>query len=259
MRIESFGISFDVISMDDVVALISEWINSPEFLCRYIVTPNVDHIVNLSERPDFRGAYAKAALSVVDGWPVSLALQAIHKVAVPIVPGSDLVPGILGHRDIRERPTRVFLLGAAPGVADFAAQNIRRLWPGAVVVGTLSPAFGFEKDPQLCRSVCELVSAAEPDLLVIGLGAPKQELWVAKYQSQLRVKVAICAGATIDFLSGRTQRAPVWIRRSRLEWAFRMAKEPRRLAGRYLKGALHFPILFAKAALFRRDIAERGG
>jgi N-acetylglucosaminyldiphosphoundecaprenol N-acetyl-beta-D-mannosaminyltransferase len=155
------------------------------------------------------------------------------------VAGSDLVPQLFasGAR------IRVFLLGAAPGVAVAAAERIRREWPAVEVVGTYSPPLGFESNPAENARIVSLVAAAQPDLLVVGFGAPKQELWVHEHCGELQAKVAICAGATIDFLAGHRSRSPVWMRRAGLEWLHRVAGEPRRLAGRYLRDAWEFPQL----------------
>jgi hypothetical protein len=107
-------------------------------------------------------------------------------------------------------PLRVFLLGAAPGVADEAADRIRQRWPKVEVVGTYSPPLGFENDSAENDRILAAIAAAEPDLLVIGFGAPKQELWVRRHRDRLEAKVAMCAGATIDFLAGHRRRSPVW-------------------------------------------------
>ena len=162
------------------------------------------------------------------------------------VPGSDLVPAIFERYQSDNTDLTVFLLGAAPGVADKASTQIQATWPRVKVVGTLSPSFGFERNDAECEQICAAVAQSGADLLVLGLGAPKQELWVAKYASQLPVKVALCVGATIDFLAGEKPRAPMWMRQFGVEWLHRMASEPRRLAGRYAKDALVFPQLLFK-------------
>jgi N-acetylglucosaminyldiphosphoundecaprenol N-acetyl-beta-D-mannosaminyltransferase len=137
----------------------------------------------------------------------------------------------------------VFLLGAGPGVGDRAAANIRCQYPNVEIVGTHCPPLGFENDPVANQAAIDAVNAASPDLLVVGLGAPKQELWIAKYQKELNAKVALCAGATIDFLAGEKQRSPVWMQRIGLEWLHRLCTEPRRLAKRYFRDAMVFPRL----------------
>jgi N-acetylglucosaminyldiphosphoundecaprenol N-acetyl-beta-D-mannosaminyltransferase len=140
-------------------------------------------------------------------------------------------------------PLRVFLLGAAPGVAERAAEQIHSQWPGVHVVSCYSPALGFEKSDEQNDAILERIAAAKCDLLVVGLGAPKQELWVSQHRERIAARAALCVGATIDFLAGEKRRAPVWMRRTGLEWLHRMASEPRRLAGRYLRDAIQLPRL----------------
>ena len=137
----------------------------------------------------------------------------------------------------------MFLLGAAPGVAARAAENIMRRWPGVEVVGTYSPPLGFEKNPLENEHILEQISGARPDVLVVGLGAPKQELWVDAHRERINTAVTLCVGATIDFRAGEKKRAPVWMRRGGLEWLHRVASEPRRLFKRYARDAWVFPQL----------------
>jgi N-acetylglucosaminyldiphosphoundecaprenol N-acetyl-beta-D-mannosaminyltransferase len=105
---------------------------------------------------------------------------------------------------------------------------------------------GFSVNTSSSNIALEKINAAKPDVLVVGLGAPKQEIWVHAMRSVLQVKVALCTGATIDFLAGEKKRAPVWIRRIKMEWLHRALSEPRRLLGRYLYDAWVFPRLLIK-------------
>lgn len=243
-RVSIFGISIDPLTMGDTVEKIAGWARSDDRSCKYVVTPNVDHVVKLSEKGSFSDAYEKASLVVVDGKPVVAAARLLGKPIPETVPGSDLVPALFEWFECdKGQPVRVFLLGAAAGVADRAAQNIHARWSGVQVVGTLSPRFGFETDADECAAICQAVNAAQAEVLVIGLGAPKQEVWIAKYSAALSVNVALCVGATIDFLAGEKRRAPVWVRKLALEWLYRMLSEPRRLAGRYMRDTAIFPRL----------------
>lgn len=159
------------------------------------------------------------------------------------VAGSDLVPALFQAAHENDYPLRVFLLGGEPGIADRAARNIHAAWPSVEVVATASPPRGFERDAWQNAELLEAIEAARPDLLLVGLGAPKQELWVYEHREQIAAPVALCIGATIDFLAGHRRRAPRWMRRCGLEWFYRVAHEPRRLAHRYLRDALIFPRL----------------
>lgn len=246
-QVRLFGIDIDALDMRGAVDVIAGWLRADERVCRYVVTPNVDHVVKLDTNLAFGDAYQGAALVLADGRPVVMASKMFGVDLPGTVPGSDLVPAIFDRFETDARDTlTVFLLGAAPGVAERAANLMLLKWPRVKVVGVLSPSFGFERDPVECEQICTVVANSGADLLVLGLGAPKQELWVRKYANKLPVKVALCVGATIDFLAGEKPRAPIWMRKFGVEWLHRMASEPRRLAGRYFKDALVFPRLLFK-------------
>lgn len=245
-QIRLFNIQIDALSMTETVECISHWLSDEDQSCRYVVTPNVDHIVQLETNERLHAAYRAASLVVVDGKPVAFAAKLLGKPVPGTVPGSDLAPAIFDDTQKKNQPLKVFLLGAMPGVADRAKHNIERHWPCVKVVGTLSPVFGFEKDEKACAHICQTVNDSGAQLLLLGLGAPKQELWIERHASMLHVNVALCIGATIDFLAGEKARAPLWMRNMGLEWLHRACTEPKRLAKRYLKDAVIFPRLIYK-------------
>lgn len=244
-RVHLFGIQIDAVTMAETLAILQQWLVADEFACRFVVTPNVDHLVILNDHAELRAAYADAGLVLADGWPVVSAAGWLGRPLPERVPGSDLVPNLF-RATHSGAALRVFLLGAAPGVADRAARRIEDQWPAVRVVGTDSPPLGFERQPEECDRILARIAAAAPDLLVVGFGAPKQELWVHRHRSRIRAKVAICAGATIDFLAGEKQRAPVWMQRCRLEWLHRIFTDPRRLLRRYARDAWVFPQLVGR-------------
>jgi N-acetylglucosaminyldiphosphoundecaprenol N-acetyl-beta-D-mannosaminyltransferase len=239
-RVELFGTTIDVLRMSETLRIVQAWAAAPFDRCHYIVTPNVDHTVLLQERQDLRDAYRDASLVLADGWPVVAASRLVGKPLPERVPGSDLVPSLL-KAALPDRPLRVFLLGAAPGVGERAARNIHREYEGVDIVGVHSPPLGFERDEDENNRILYLVEQTEPDVLVVGLGAPKQELWVHANQHRLKAKVALCVGATIDFMAGEKTRAPLWLQRLGLEWLHRMSSDPRRLVKRYARDASTFP------------------
>jgi N-acetylglucosaminyldiphosphoundecaprenol N-acetyl-beta-D-mannosaminyltransferase len=228
--------------MQETIEQLQAWCAAPRAAaCRYVVTPNVDHLVILKNRADLREAYEEASLVLADGAPLVMASRWFGKPLPERVAGSDLVPQLFAAS--AAAPIRLFLLGAASGVAEIAADRIHGTWTGIDVVGTYSPPIGFENDATENERIFTAISAVKPDLLIIGLGAPKQELWIHKNRHRVGAKVAICAGATIDFLAGHRRRSPLWMRRVGLEWLHRVASEPRRLAGRYARDAWEFPQL----------------
>lgn len=241
-RISLFGVQIDSLRMPEATARVWELLSAPPAECQFVVTPNVDHVVLLEHHAGLRAAYEKAGLVLADGWPVVAAAKLLGRRLPERVPGSDLVPELFNEATA-ERPLTVYLLGAASGVAERAAEKIHQRWPHVRVVGCYSPPLGFEKNPAENDQILARIATAKPDLLVIGLGAPKQELWIAQYQAQVAAKVALCVGATIDFLAGERKRAPRWVQALGMEWFYRMAGEPRRLVGRYARDAWVFPQL----------------
>jgi N-acetylglucosaminyldiphosphoundecaprenol N-acetyl-beta-D-mannosaminyltransferase len=244
-QISLFGIKIHAVDMRTAVETVLSWCHDSESRCRYVVTPNVDHTVMFQSRADLRQAYTDASLVLADGAPVVLASRLLRRPLPERVAGSDLVPAVFEQANSNgtEEPLRVFLLGAGPGVASRAARSIEKRWTNIQVVGTYSPPLGFENDDRENENILALITEAQPQLLLVGLGAPKQELWVQRHAPRLQVNAALCVGATIDFLAGEKSRSPVWMRRLGLEWLHRLSTEPARLAKRYLRDAWIFPQL----------------
>lgn len=195
-----------------------------------VFTPNVDHVVLAERHPEFREAYAAAALSLADGTPIVWAARLLGRPLPERVAGSDLV------WPLAERAAaagwRVYLLGAGPGVAAEAAARLR-LRLGLQVVGADSPRIRLD-GPDDSAAALERVREARPHLLLVGLGAPKQEIWLHRHRADLQGVVSLGVGAGLDFLAGRLPRAPRWMSQAGLEWLFRLGREPRRLWRRYL-------------------------
>lgn len=248
--VQLFGITIDQLNFGEAVDRVFELIDQSPKKCHYVVTPNTDHIVKLNEDGLFRAAYSKASLILADGRPLVAVSKLLGKPLPSVIPGSDLVPGIFSGAVAKKREITVFLLGAGPGVADTAARKIAEQWGSHVkVVGTHSPDFGFEKSQAACQGIIQMINATTPDVLVLGLGAPKQELWIHEHHQHIKAGVALCVGATIDFLAGEKKRAPKWIQACSMEWAYRVYQEPRRLAKRYAYDILMFPLLIVKEIL----------
>lgn len=218
-----------------------------------VVTPNADQVVNLERDEALRAAYARADLVVADGMPVVWAASLLGTPVKGRVTGADLMPRLC--EVAAQRGLKVFLLGGGPGVAERAAENLQRAHPQLRVVGTNCPPLGFERDAGQNDALVEAIRASDADLVFVCLGSPKQEVWVHRHLARFDKGVFLGVGAAIDFCAGTVKRAPRWMQRSGLEWAYRLSREPRRLAGRYAKD-LYFFVLVAREFARRRSQAR---
>jgi len=201
--------------------------------CSYVVTPNSDHLVMLESNPSFRAVYDGAFLTLADGMPVVWASKLLGKALKERVTGAELLP-MLCTRAAKEG-LKVYLLGAGPGVADEAKRILEAQNPGLQIVGVYSPPMGFERDEAENSKIISMIRASQADIIFIGLGAPKQELWIHKNQHRFDRGLFLGVGAAIDFIANRVRRAPVWMQKSGTEWIYRLYQEPGRLAKRYAK------------------------
>jgi N-acetylglucosaminyldiphosphoundecaprenol N-acetyl-beta-D-mannosaminyltransferase len=231
-------LGMDIHDLDSCAAtnLILSWTRERIRPCRMVVTPNINHAVLYQDDPAFRDAYSRASLRLTDGRYLPLISRLLGQGSLATVNGSDLVPAILAASEATAGLS-VFLLGAAPGVAERAGDNIRSRYPWVRVCGAYSPPLGFERDAGETGRIRALIEEACPDLLVVGISPPRQEIWVAGELDTLNASVAVCSGATIDFLAGHKRRAPLWMQRSGTEWLYRTWTEPGRLGRRYLVDA----------------------
>jgi len=236
-------------AIDAIDALVSAKLGGSVF------TPNVDHVVNAETRPEFRAAYDAASLSLVDGTALVWASRLLGYRLPEKISGSDLLEPLVERA--RQRGWRVFLTGGAPGVAAQAAQCLQLRHPGLNIVGVDSPRIGARPgESDEGQAAADRVRAARPDLVLVGFGSPKQELWVHRYRDSLGPAVAVALGAGIDFAAGRVHRAPDWISHAGMEWAWRLVHEPRRLWRRYLVHDSRF-LLILGSGLVDRAHASR--
>ncbi len=247
-RVRALGTHVDALTLAEASAKIVSWLGEPSASCRYVVTPNLDHAVLLEERADFRAAYEDAALVLADGTPLLWAARLNGYPLPERVAGSDLGPRVLADAPAG---TKVFLLGGAEAANEAARANIERTWPHVRVSGRLSPPRGFESSAEWSTTILAAIERSEAALIIVGLGAPKQELWTHAHRESLAGRVVLCLGATIDFLAGHKLRAPLWMQRSGLEWLHRAGSEPRRLVARYARDAARLPGLLLKDRVAR--------
>ncbi|SHJ68835.1 WecB/TagA/CpsF family glycosyltransferase [Desulfofundulus thermosubterraneus] len=225
------GIPVDVLTREKVVNFIAYWLDSG-CVGRRIHTLNVDHVMLALKDDEFKHAILSADLVVADGMPL-VWLSRVHGPLLPErVTGSDL---ILDLCDLSARKGySLYFLGAAPGVAERAVQRARALYPGCRVAGFYSPSREEVDNYLASLDLVRKVNDSGANILLVAFGAPRQEKWLSRHQAGLKVGVSIGVGAAIDFLAGAVPRAPKLLRKWGLEWAYRLAREPRRLWKRYL-------------------------
>ncbi|MBT9311479.1 WecB/TagA/CpsF family glycosyltransferase [Leptothoe kymatousa] len=199
-----------------------------------VVTPNVDHLMKLQHDQEFKEVYSAADFRVCDS---KILMYAAKFLGTPIkdkISGSDLLPWFCEHN--KNNPdVKIFMLGAAPGVAKLAQQRINASIGREIIVDAHSPSFGFEKSTEECDAIIKLISESEANVLVVGVGAPKQEKWIVKHRDQLpSIKTFLAVGAAIDFEAGHKPRSPQFVTDLGLEWLYRTMSEPKRLWRRYL-------------------------
>ena len=229
-RMKFLNTHVDNLSMKEAIERIDQLIINKK--PSYVVTPNVDHIVKLEVDSEFQEVYKEADLILTDGMPLIWISKIKKNPIKEKVSGSDLFPEVC--KLASQKGYKIFLLGAAEGVAAKAAENLKLKYKKLNVVGTYSPSYGFEKNEDEINKIIDMINEVKPDILAVGLGAPKQEKFLYKFRKKLNVPVSLAIGASIDFEAGNINRAPKWMQKSGLEWFYRLCKEPKRMFKRYL-------------------------
>lgn len=198
----------------------------------YFVTPNLDFFRLSFKDTEFRSMLNRADFSTVDGTPV-IWLSKIFRYKPRVkITGSDFSCYFIERMAAEKK--RLFILGGKEGVAQHAKEVLEQKFSGELTVcGVCSPEKGFEDDPLRVQQVIETIKEAEPDVVLVCLGAPKQERFVYRNYADLPDATYFCVGATVDFLAGNIKRAPKFFRKCGMEWFYRLLKEPKRLFKRY--------------------------
>jgi N-acetylglucosaminyldiphosphoundecaprenol N-acetyl-beta-D-mannosaminyltransferase len=230
-----FDIPIDLAQPADLLERITGWVGDG---CgaRRVMYVNA-HVLNQSqESPALHEALTNADLVYCDGYGVRLAAKAMEAEVPHRMTGADWVWGLASLCETQE--LSVYLLGSDPGVASEAAERLRRWYPRLQIVGTHHGYFetGSEHD----QRVVEDINRCRPDIVLVGMGSPKQEAWVQAHAHELETDVLWTVGALFDYVSGRVPRAPAWLADNGLEWIFRLAIEPNRMWRRYLLGNPQF-------------------
>lgn len=216
----------------------------------HVVTPNVDICRMCARDPAVRAVVARAEIAVPDGMPLVWASRLLGAAVPARITGADLIWSLSEAAARAGLP--IYLLGGPPGVACRAAEVLRGRYAGLRIAGVAAPPYGFEASAEAVREVRAALVAAAPRLVFVGLGFPKQDRLIVTLREDLPGTWFVGCGAAIAFTAGAVRRAPEWMRRAGLEWLFRLAAEPTRLARRYLVDDLPFALRMLVCAVVTR-------
>lgn len=229
-QVNILGVQVSAIDMEMATATLGSWLATRR--AGYVCITGVHGVMESWRDPALRRIHNEAGLVTPDGMPLVWMAHRLGFGHVRRVYGPDLMRRMTALS--AARGWRNYYFGGGPGLADRLAARLVAEHPGLQVAGTMSPPFRpatAEED----RAMVASINATRPDIVWVGLSTPKQERWMAAHLGQVRAPVMVGVGAAFDFLAGEKPQAPGWMQRSGLEWLFRMASEPRRLAGRYLR------------------------
>lgn len=214
-----------------------------------VITPNVDHLVKLQKDKEFYEVYKKAEWVICDS-KILYMLSKLLKTPLPeAIPGSSFFTAFYEYHQ-NDQNCKIFLLGAAEGIAIKAMERINQKVGRNIVVGAHSPSYGFEKKPEECEKLVHIINESGANVLLVGVGAPKQEKWIMKYRNEMPgIDIFMGLGATIDFEAGTLKRAPIFWQKIGMEWLYRCLKEPKRLFKRYFVDDMQFFYYFTKQLL----------
>lgn len=247
-RIEFLGVGFDPFTIDQVVERLAAV--TPETPYGYIVTPNVDHVVRLDaagQQSELTSLYTDATLSVCDS-RILRQLARLHGLNLPVVPGSDLTVRLFN--EVIRPGDRIAVVGGS----DEMAGDLRRRFPAIELVHFVPP-MGLRHDPAARAKAAAFIAGAQARFSFIAVGAPQQEMVAAAVRTHSEARgMALCIGASLDFITDRQRRAPKLLQQLSLEWAYRLGSDPKRLWRRYL---VEGPRVFAMAARYRKGGGAR--
>lgn len=249
------GIPVDSFTMDETVQYIFDLIEgySADRKPRLVCTANTDFIANTlswnlstSGHPELLDILRKADLVTADGMPIVWTSRFLGPEIKQRVTGSDLVPKLAKEAALKNKS--IYFLGGNPGSAGEAAKILKDRNPGLIISGWDSPFVHIQGSELIDaydndEAIVEKINSSKADILLIGFGNPKQEIWFERNRHRLQVPVSIGIGGTFEFITGAVTRAPVWMRNSGLEWLFRFTQDPKRLWKRYLLDFLKFGFL----------------
>jgi|LSQX01.2.fsa_nt_gb N-acetylglucosaminyldiphosphoundecaprenol N-acetyl-beta-D-mannosaminyltransferase len=218
--VDILGIPIHQLTRKELLQLLKERLQ--QRLTTWLVTVNAELVVRAGDDPKVASALQKADLLVADGAGVVWAARTLGGVELERLPGVEIAEELV--KWAAEAGLKVYFLGAEPGVAEAAAMELRYRYPGLLTAGCRHGYFTQAEE----QYILEEIKGAGPDILLVALGAPRQELWLAEHQRELAVPVAVGVGGSFDVWAGRVKRAPAWMGDAGLEWLFRLIIQPRR-------------------------------
>ncbi len=246
------GVNVNAITMADAISTIQEWIKKKQ--SHYVCVTPVDVVMEAQKDKGFRDIINSAGLVTPDGMPLVWLSRLKGCKRAERVYGPDLMLEVCSVAQAKGYSS--FFYGGADGIPQRLKDSLRRRFPRLNVVGTYSPPFR-PLTTQEDEDVVRMINGFSPDIVWVGIGAPRQEKWMASHLGRLNARVLIGVGAAFDFLSGAKRQAPRWMQRSGLEWLFRLIAEPRRLWRRYLIGNTAFVWLILKEYILEKMGAKK--
>ena len=236
------GTKINIVQISDVISLMKRWIDE-KTVGNYIVIFNANDVISSRKDANVKEAVNNSSLSVPDGISVVMLAKLYGYNLKRRVYGPDLMSEFLKVSEAKEYSH--FFYGSTNNTLNKLTLNLRKKFPRLRIAGFYSPPFR-ELDKQENEQIVDKINESRPDILWVGLGCPKQQLWMYEHKDKLKVPVMIGVGAAFDFLAGTKPQAPCWIRDNGFEWLFRLITEPKRLWKRYLIGNSIFLWLFLK-------------
>jgi N-acetylglucosaminyldiphosphoundecaprenol N-acetyl-beta-D-mannosaminyltransferase len=235
------GITINVLSLSDAVSsIVSAAQRGDNFS---VCTLNLDHIVQLEQRSDFRAAYRRARFVTADGFPI-VVLSRLMGAPIKRTTGADLVEPIC--REAQRKGLPIFMLGSNERTLSTTAKRLGERFRGLQIAGYYAPARNFDPYSSEADFAVDSIRASGAKLCFVALGAPRQEVFAARCLDELDGTGMLCIGAALDFIAGTQTRAPSITQKIGLEWAWRMLREPRRLGPRYVRCMAVVPRLVAR-------------
>ena len=263
-RVDVLGVGVSAVSMEQAVAEIGRWVDEGER--HYVCVTGVHGVMESQRDPALAAIHNASGLTTPDGMPMVWAGHRAGAGHMTRVYGPDLMLELCALA--AERGWSSYFYGGAEGVPELLAERLTARFPGLKVAGCYSPPFR-PLTPEEDEQVVARINEAEPELVWVGLSTPKQERWMAAHRDRLQAAALLGVGAAFDMHAGLLPQAPAWMQRRGLEWAYRLAKEPRRLWKRYLGNNPRFVLAIARrpprlvvelteAAAVERDAGARG-